>query len=49
MMTRDFGFGLDDLRAFMLNGLDAAWIDDAQRRQWRTQWTREFDALRPLL
>ena len=28
MMARDFGFDLDQLRAFMLNGLDAAWIDD---------------------
>lgn len=35
MMVRDFGFGLDDLRAFMLNGLDGAWIDDGTRRAWR--------------
>ena len=46
MMARDFGFGLDDLRGFMHNGLDGAWIDDTQRRAWRTQWNREFDALR---
>jgi adenosine deaminase len=46
MMVRDFGFGLDDLRAFMLNGLDAAWIDDATRRRWRTEWSAEFDTLR---
>jgi adenosine deaminase len=32
MMLRDFGFGLDDLRGFMLNGLDGAWIDDTTRR-----------------
>ena len=32
MMVRDFGFGLDDLRGFMLNGIDAAWIDEDQRR-----------------
>jgi hypothetical protein len=27
MMARDFGFGLDSLRAFTDNGLQAAWID----------------------
>jgi adenosine deaminase len=46
MMVNDFGFGLDDLREFMLYGLDGAWIDDTQRRQWRTQWCQEFDRLR---
>ena len=46
-MVNDFGFGLDDLRGFMLNGLDAAWIDDSTRRTWRTEWAAQFDALRP--
>lgn len=46
MMQRDFGFGADDLRGFMLNGLDAAWIDDSTRRQWRSEWSASFDALR---
>ncbi len=46
MMVRDFGFSRDDLRDFMLNGLDGAWIDDTRRRQWREQWAAEFDALR---
>jgi adenosine deaminase len=46
MMVRDFGFGLDDVRSFMHNGLDAAWIDGRQRSAWRNEWTREFDALR---
>ena len=49
MMARDFGFGLDDLRGFMHNGLDGAWIDDTQRRQWRTQWSEAFDTLRARL
>ncbi|MBO9515488.1 MAG: adenosine deaminase [Variovorax sp.] len=49
MMVRDFGFGVDDLRGFLLNGLDGAWIDDSLRRQWRTEWTAEFDALRTRL
>lgn len=46
MMQRDFGFGVDDLRGFMLNGLDAAWIDDSTRRQWRSEWGSGFDTLR---
>jgi adenosine deaminase len=46
MMQRDFGFGADELRGFMLNGLDAAWIDDSTRRQWRSEWSARFDALR---
>jgi adenosine deaminase len=45
MMVQDFAFGLDDVRRFMENGLDAAWIDDAQRSKWRQDWTREFDQL----
>jgi adenosine deaminase len=46
MMTRDFGFGLDDLRGFMHNGLDGAWIDDETRLRWKAQWSEEFDTLR---
>jgi adenine deaminase len=43
-MTTTFGFGVDDLRGFMLNGLDGAFIDDTTRRTWRALWTVEFDA-----
>ena len=46
MMARDFGFGLDALKAFMLNGLDAAWIDDTSRQSWREAWVGQFDSLR---
>jgi adenine deaminase len=45
-MQRDFGFDADDLRGFLLNGLDAAWIDDSTRRQWKIDWSRQFDGLR---
>ena len=48
MMVSDFGFGIDDLRAFMLNGIDAAWIDDSTRRAWRSEALAQFEALRPL-
>ena len=46
MMMRDFEFTLDQLRGFMHNGLDAAWIDAATRRAWRAEFTACFDRLR---
>ena len=46
MMMLHFGFGLDHLREFMMNGLDGAWIDEPTRRQWRTEWGARFDDLR---
>jgi len=46
MMVRDFGFGLDALHGFMLNGLDASWMDSGQRQAWRDTWSAEFQALR---
>jgi len=46
MMMRDFGFGLDDLRGFMLNGIDAAWMDEGERRRLRAEWGARFDELR---
>lgn len=46
MMVRDFGFSLDDLRGFLINGLDGAWIDVDTRRRWKQDWLGEFDTLR---
>ena len=46
LMMREFGFGIDDMRGFMLNGLDAAWIDDSTRKAWRSDFCAQFDALR---
>ena len=34
---------------FMINGIDGAWTDDTTRRQWRAEWTAEFDRLRATL
>lgn len=45
MMVRDFGFGLADLRQFMLNGIDGAWVDEGTRRDWRVRFGAEFDQL----
>jgi adenosine deaminase len=49
MMMKDFGFDLDDLRQFTENGLRGAWLDDATRRRWRTEWLADFDRLRAQL
>jgi adenosine deaminase len=46
MMVRDFGFTIDDLRGFMLNGIAGAWIPPEQRTRWLSGWAAEFDALR---
>ncbi len=46
MMVRDFGFTIDDLRGFMVNGIDGAWMDDDTRRVWRADFERQFDSLR---
>lgn len=49
MMVRDFGFTLDELRGFMLDGLDGAWIGESTRRAWRAEFARSFDELRAQL
>ena len=46
MMVKDFGFGMDDLLGFMLNGIDAAWIDESTKRAMRTEFTSRFDESR---
>jgi adenosine deaminase len=46
MMVKDFGFGLDDLRGFLLNGIDAAWMDDSDKASLRGAWSARFDELR---
>ncbi|MEH6739887.1 MAG: hypothetical protein V7695_15265 [Sulfitobacter sp.] len=44
MMHDAFGYTVDDLRGFMLNGLEGAWIDDATRAQMTSDFTIGFDA-----
>jgi adenosine deaminase len=43
LMYSHLGYGLDDLRVMMLNGLDGCWADEDQRAQWRSAWPTEFD------
>lgn len=46
MMVRDFGFSIDDLKLFMDNGLEGAWMDETTRRIWKGSFAAEFDELR---
>jgi adenosine deaminase len=39
------GFGPEDFREFVLNGIDGSWLDDPTKRRWRREWSREIDAL----
>ena len=45
LMYSHLGYGLDDLRAMMLNGIDGCWADADQRAQWRSTWPATFDQL----
>jgi len=44
-MAESMGFGPEDVREFVLNGLDGSWLDDPTKRRWRREWSREIDAL----
>jgi len=46
MMIEHFGCDIDDLRGFLINGLDGAWIGDDLRARWRREWLADLDALR---
>ncbi|MFJ3054565.1 adenosine deaminase [Herbaspirillum sp. NPDC087042] len=49
MMMLQLGASVDDLKGFMQNGLDAAWMDEGLRQRWHAQWSAQFDALRQRL
>jgi adenosine deaminase len=44
MMHEAFGYTAEDLRSFMLNGLQAAWIDGDTRQIMTHQFIGDFDA-----
>ncbi len=39
------GFTADELKGFALNGVDAAWVDESTKREWRSAWEQEIDDL----
>ena len=44
-LHREMGLSLDTLKEMALNGIDAAWIDDTTKAEWRTDWSAEIDTL----
>jgi adenosine deaminase len=42
MMVQHFDATLKDVHGFMHNSLDAAWIDESTRKQWRKTWSAEW-------
>jgi adenosine deaminase len=44
-MHVDFGFDATALRSFMLNGIDAAWVSEAQKAAWRAEHAAAFGQL----
>lgn len=49
LMYSHFGFSLDALRGFMLNGIDGAWVDAHTQRDWRQAFGADFDRARAAL
>ena len=39
------GFSLDEIGQFALNGIDAAWIDESTKQQWRREWSEEIETM----
>ena len=44
-LHREMGLSLDTLAEMALNGIDAAWIDDATKAALRADWSAEIDTL----
>lgn len=44
-MHHVMGFSIQELAAFALNGIEAAWVDEDTKRSWRTTWTAEIDRI----
>ena len=45
LMYNFLNFTVSDLKAFMLNGIDGAWIDEETKQKWKREWSEEFDRL----
>jgi adenine deaminase len=42
-MITEFGFTLANTRDFLCNAIDAAWVDDGTKKDWKHAWLAEFD------
>lgn len=45
MMHRDFQFNLQQIKSFMLNGVEGAWLDPSIKLRWKSEFTHQFQEL----
>ena len=45
LMFNFLGFSLEDLRKMLENSIEAAWVDEATKKEWKRDWLLEFDKL----
>lgn len=45
LMMTAFGFSLNDLRGFLMNAIDACFVDQPTKSRWKVEWGEEFDRL----
>ena len=45
LMYNFLNFTVADLKNFMINGIDGAWIDEETKEKWKHEWSEEFDRL----
>lgn len=43
LLADHIGYSPEDFKQFVMNGIDACWIDEDTKRQWRQDWSREID------
>ena len=48
-MVEVFGYDLNDVRQFIINSIDGAFVDESDKKRWRIEWLKEFDSLRSKL
>ena len=48
-MVEVFGYDLNDIRQFIINSIDGAFVDKSEKKRWRIEWLKEFDSLRSKL
>ena len=45
LAAQSYDFNVNDIKRFVLNSIDGAWLDDSTQRQWRQDWGLEIDQL----
>lgn len=45
LLVEKMGFTLSEIKQFILNGVEAAWISDSQKQTWLQDWAIEIDDL----